>query len=55
MNCAFGNQFHILPGGGTVKSTGFKIAGDDEVVYLTDVPREDGRFGDMAIFKPALN
>ena len=49
----FGNQFHILSGGGTVKSTGFKIAGDDEVVYLTDVPREDGRFGDIAIFKPA--
>tara|TARA_B000000475_G_C15945813_1_gene426672 strand:- start:129 stop:1100 length:972 start_codon:yes stop_codon:yes gene_type:complete len=49
----FGNQFHILPGGGTVKSTGFTIAGDPEFVYLTDIPRGDGQFGDIAIFKPA--
>ncbi len=49
----FGNQFHILEGGGTVKSTAFVIAGETEKVYLTDIPRGDGRFGDIAIFKPA--
>lgn len=50
----FGNQFHILEGGGTVKSTGFTIQGSDEIVYLTDIPRDDGLFGDIAIFKPAI-
>jgi hypothetical protein len=49
----FGNQFHILGGGGTVKSSGFTIQGSDEIVYLTDIPRGDGLFGDIAIFKPA--
>jgi len=50
----FGNQFHILEGGGTVKSTGFTIQGSEEIVYLTDIPRADGLFGDIAIFKPAI-
>ena len=49
----FGNQFNILSGGGTIKSTGFTISGDPEIVYLTDIPRDDGRYGDIAIFKPA--
>ena len=49
----FGNQFHILQGGGTIKSSGFTIQGSDEIVYLTDIPRDDGLFGDIAIFKPA--
>lgn len=51
----FGNQFHILEGGGTVKSTGFSITDVDGEVYLTDIPRGDGRFGDIAIFKPAAS
>ena len=51
----FGNQFHILEGGGTVKSTGFSITGVDGEVYLTDIPRGDGRYGDLAIFKPAAS
>jgi hypothetical protein len=49
----FGNRFHILPGGGTIKSTGFTIQGSNEIVYLTDIPRGDGQYGDIAIFKPA--
>ena len=49
----FGNQFHILQGGGTIKSSGFTIQGSEEIVYLTDIPRDDGLFGDIAIFKPA--
>jgi len=48
----FGNRFHILSGGGTIKSTGFTIAGSTEIVYLTDIPRSDGQYGDIAIFKP---
>lgn len=51
----FGNQFHIISGGGTIKSTGFTIAEVDGTVYLTDIPREDGLFGDIAIFKPSGN
>ena len=48
----FGNRFHILSGGGTIKSTGFTIAGSTEIVHLTDIPRGDGQYGDIAIFKP---
>ena len=49
----FGNQFHVLKDGGTIKSTGFTIAGSADIVYLTDIPRGDGQYGDIAIFKPA--
>ena len=34
----FGNKFHAKPSGGNIKSTGFKIAGESSVVYLTDTP-----------------
>ena len=34
----FGNQFHIKPDGFNIKSTGFRIAGESSVVYLTDTP-----------------
>ena len=34
----FGNKFHISPNGLNIKSTGFRIAGESSVVYLTDVP-----------------
>ena len=34
----FGNKFHAKPSGGNIKSTGFKIAGESSVVYLTDAP-----------------
>jgi len=37
----FGNAFHILPEGGTVKSTGFKIFGNPATVYLTDMPNKN--------------
>ena len=49
----FGNQFHILEGGGTIKSTGFQIDGLPDTVYISDIPRDDRRFGDLAIFKPS--
>ena len=34
----FGNKFHVSPNGLNIKSTGFRIAGESSVVYLTDVP-----------------
>ncbi len=34
----FGNKFHLNPNGLNIKSTGFRIAGESSVVYLTDVP-----------------
>ena len=38
----FGNKFHINPLGFNIKSTGFKVSGVEETVYLTDVPNPDG-------------
>jgi len=37
----FGNKFHINCDGFNIKSTGFKISGESETVYLTDVPNKD--------------
>jgi hypothetical protein len=34
----FGNRFHVNPNGLNIKSSGFKIAGEDSTVYLTDLP-----------------
>ena len=36
----FGNKFHINPIGFNIKSTGFKISTDPDIVYLTDVPNK---------------
>jgi len=38
----FGNKFHINPLGFNIKSTGFKVFGVEDTVYLTDVPKPDG-------------
>ena len=48
----FGNQFHVDPKGFNIKSTGFKIPGEQSTVYLTDVPKEDRKTGALAIIKP---
>ena len=37
----FGNEFHINPDGFNIKSTGFKISGSTDTVYLTDIPKKD--------------
>jgi len=37
----FGNRFHINPEGFNIKSTGFKVSGESNTVYLTDVPNTD--------------
>ena len=34
----FGNRFHVNPNGLNIKSTGFRIAGESSMVYLTDAP-----------------
>ena len=50
----FGNKFHINPGGFNIKSTGFRIAGESQVVYLTDVPT-DTKTGVISVVKPGEN
>ena len=42
----FGNRFHINPEGFNIKSTGFKVSGSDEFVFLTDVPNKNDK-GDL--------
>lgn len=37
----FGNRFHINTEGFNIKSTGFKVSGESNTVYLTDVPNTD--------------
>ena len=37
----FGNGFHIKASGGNIKTTGFRITGLNDVVYLTDIPNKD--------------
>jgi len=48
----FGNQFHINCDGFNIKSTGFKISGESETVYLTDVPNTDEKTGIISVVKP---
>ena len=48
----FGNKFHINPLGLNIKSTGFKIFGEPETVYLTDVPNNDKKSGLISVVKP---
>ena len=48
----YGNQFHVNSGGFNIKSTGFRIATDPDVVYLTDIPNPDGKTGILSIVKP---
>jgi len=37
----FGNSFYYKPSGGNIKSTGFKVFGLNDTVYLTDIPNKD--------------
>ncbi len=49
----FGNQFHINPDGFNIKSTGFKILGEDDYSYFTDKPNSDGKTGILYVAKPS--
>lgn len=51
----FGNQFHVNSSGYNIKSTGFKVFGEPETVYLTDTPNADGKTGVISVVKPTLN
>jgi acylphosphatase len=47
----FGNQFHVSEEGKNIKSTGFRIEGENDIVYLTDVPNADKKTGIVSIVK----
>ena len=51
----YGNRFHVNLTGYNIKSTGFRIASDPDVVYLTDIPNSDGMTGILSIVKPVSN
>lgn len=55
----FGNKFHMNPDGKNIKSTGFKIFGENDTVYFTDTPNKnlDGSLtgtGTISIVKETL-
>ena len=47
----FGNQFNVKPGGLNIKSTGFKIQGETNTVYITDTPNADMKTGIISIVR----
>jgi len=47
----FGNQFHVSDEGKNIKSTGFRISGEPDIVYLTDIPNPDKKTGILSIVK----
>ena len=47
----FGNRFNVKSEGLNIKSTGFKISGETDTVYFTDVPNADLKTGTLSIVK----
>ena len=47
----FGNEFNVKPGGYNIKSTGFKILGVTDTVYLTDIPDSNQKTGTVEIVR----
>jgi hypothetical protein len=47
----FGNKFHANSKGYNIKSTGFKISTETEMVYLTDTPNTDGLTGIISVVR----
>jgi hypothetical protein len=48
----FGNEFHIgNVNGYNIKTSGFKIAGINDTLYLTDIPNVDKKTGSIVYFK----
>ena len=41
----YGNRFHINPNGRNIKSTGFTIAGQTDLLYFTDIPNKNNDGG----------
>ena len=54
----FGNKFHFKSDGYNIKSTGFKISADPDLVYFTDTPNNNvtgDQTGIISIVKPLTN
>ena len=47
----FGNEFNVKPEGLNIKSTGFRIQGESETVFITDTPNDDKLTGVISIVK----
>lgn len=47
----YGNRFNVKSEGLNIKSTGFKISGETDTVYFTDVPNADLKTGNLSIVK----
>jgi len=47
----FGNQFNVKPGGLNIKSTGFKIQGSNDTVFITDTPNADLKDGVISVVR----
>jgi len=47
----YGNRFNVKSEGLNIKSTGFKILGETDTVYFTDVPNADFKTGTLSIVK----
>ncbi len=45
----FGNEFHVDPRGKNIKSTGFKVEGNNDTLYFSDIPNEDLKTGNLAV------
>jgi len=47
----YGNKFHVNPEGKNIKSTGFYISGEVDMLYFTDTPNSDLKTGTISIVK----
>ena len=48
----YGNEFHIKNSNGyNIKSSGFRIAGINDILYMSDVPNSDGLKGTIFFFR----
>jgi hypothetical protein len=48
----FGNEFHIKNTNGyNIKSSGFKISGIADTLYISDIPNQDEKTGEIFFFK----
>ena len=47
----YGNKFHVISEGKNIKSTGFYIEGETDILYLTDTPNFDLKTGVISIVK----
>lgn len=49
----FGNAFHVNPNGKNIKSTGFRVKDNNDLLYFTDIPNDDLETGNLAVIKPS--